>query len=197
MTPFIKLFVLAGSILFFLNCNHNDTPIIRKYGITLELDERKAVLVDLSNFDSYDDLAFRVEEVACHEGVPTIALMDGATLMELGLANPCWADVGCIKQKNVLKIKDNSILVKGVHTLDSLDYFVSKHYNNNGQSPYFSEHPLKAIISITYDQRPIYDLGAFLLRVVKAYDKANTDAPLIVMLDKNRKPPPPPPPSLN
>ncbi len=117
--------------------------------------------------------------------------MNGATLIELWLANPCWVDAVCmlIKKRNVLRIKDEAILVNSTHSLDSLDYFVSKHYNNNGQSPYFSEHPRKAIISITYDQRPISGLRAFLLQIVKAYDKSSTDAPLIVMLDKNRKPP--------
>lgn len=188
----IKLNTLLFVILLNLNCldNHSVTTY---HGLLNENNLDKIVNVEPRNYLSFGELVNRVEQIACNDSIPTIIIKNGKYQKLLGLANPCWGKFACllIKQRNVLKIKDEKIIRSNEISLDSLEVYIKKHYENNGKDLRFSELPSRAMISINYSDRNMSNLKSILNEILTEYEKLNLEEPLIISLDRNIPPPPP------
>ena len=107
---------------------------------------------------------------------------------------------GYRKMKNVLQIKEDSILIDHNYPIKDLSKILARHYENNGKILQYSDSPKKAIVEITIDTASSgSELKKILLTLTKEFDILNTkhkdSLDLIVYLDyfKQMRFPPPAP----
>jgi len=186
--------ILLFAILLCTNCS-DDSELTTYHGLIDKANQSNIVKLELTNYNTFNELVDRIEQISCNDRVPTISIKNDNEETLLGLANPCWEGVACIhiKKRNVLKIKDEKIRMTNEVTIDSLEIYMARHYSNNGEFPQFSESPNKALISITYEQKEMKNLKIILINILNNYSMLDLDLPLIVSLDKQIPPPPPTP----
>ena len=192
---FITLITYIG-LLFVISCKSTSDPTIRQYGYYNENDNNVIVSIDLEQYDSFDTLYRRIESIACNDSLSEIIIHNGNTeIKQIRLFNPCWkTDIICIRKRNVLRIIDDEIHVDTIFSLDRLESTMTKHYNNYGKSPYYSEQPNKALISISYENKEMDNLSNLLNRITACFDPIRNDNPLVIEINGYFPPPPPPPP---
>lgn len=188
----IQAFLIITVVLL-LNCTV-DTKSITYHGLVNAGNLTEIVKIELSKFNTFDQLVDEIEQIVCNDRIPTLSITKGQEEKLLGLANPCWEETVCIhiKRRNVLKIKNGKIQLTTSTVVDSLKEYITKHYNNNGKSYMFSESPRRALISITYDKEDLSSLESVLNNTINYYSTLNLELPLIVSLDRKIPPPPPP-----
>lgn len=121
------------------------------YGCNLQNDS--IVLIEPTNFESFQELYDKVEEISCNSRMAGIELVKEEDRSIFTLSNPCWENYSCIliKRRNVFEIIDHTINLEKAYPIDSLDSLLKKHFENNGELPYYSDHPDKVIVSIKYE----------------------------------------------
>ena len=159
---------------------------VKYYGLVDLRNTSRIVKIDPIEFNTFDEFVDRVDQVRCNDSIPVVGILDDTKEILIGLANPCWGNSGCIhiKRRNVLKIKDEKIKLNNDVSIDSLEYYISRHYNNRGDSFVFSQSPQKAIISISYEQKDISGLRTIIQDIYKYHSALNLEWPLYLSLDK-------------
>jgi hypothetical protein len=112
---------------------------------------------------------------------------------------PYVYDEGLIKQKNILRIKSDSILIDDGYSIDELKRILKRHYLNKGKIPYYSDSPQKAIVEVTIDtNKNGKELKELLIKLTSTFDEIkeeiNDSIELRVFFDYFRQIPPPPMP---
>ena len=194
MRLLINVFTIVASTFILVGCSAKSETKIKTYGIITEYNNNEIVLINLDNYNSFNQLVDRIERVVCDDSIPTISVYDKYSEKWIGLANSCSEDFACIliKRRNVLKIQDEKIEMNKTVALDSLEKYISKHYTNNGKSNLFSENPEKAKISVSYEDLPLSGLKMLLNEIIASYENQNLETTLILTLDKLTPLPPPP-----
>ena len=112
---------------------------------------------------------------------------------------PYVYDEGLIKQKNVLRIKSDSILIDDGYSINELKRILKRHYLNKGKIPYYSDSPSKALVEVTIDtNKNGKEIKDILIKLTRSFDEINAEIndtiELRVFFDYYRQIPPPPPP---
>jgi hypothetical protein len=96
--------------------------------------------------------------------------------------------------RNVLEITDGSCHHGPTEPIDSLAYLLDQFINNPEKKEYFSQHPLKSLVFISYRENGVEEFARFLDRLTKASDQVGVSAFLHLELKEKSyiKPPPPP-----
>lgn len=196
MKPFIKSLTILTTSVLLVCCSKNPETRIKYYGVISEENKNRIVKIDPVMYSTFDDLVNKIEEVVCDDSIPTISFYDKNVEYLIGLANPCWEGIRCIfiAFNDILKIQDERIELDETVSSDSLEEYISIHYNNHGKHYFFSDSPQKARISITYKNLPILAIKPVLLRIIKTFENLNIESPLRLTMDRQIPPPPPPPP---
>ena len=133
-----------------LSCTEKQDTV-SYYGLLDDTNRDLAVIVYPELFGSHLELLNRVEEIACHDSIPTVRVSSEEEVKLIGLTNRCQDGIVCMLS-DVLKIQDDLIMLGVPISLDSLSICMSEHYFNPKKRPHFSDSPLTASISIVYDQ---------------------------------------------
>ncbi|WP_232219157.1 hypothetical protein [Olleya marilimosa] len=112
---------------------------------------------------------------------------------------PYVYDEGLIKQKNILRIKSDSILIDDGYSIDELKRILKRHYLNKGKIPYYSDSHQKALVEVTIDtSKNGKELKEVLIKLTSTFDEIkeeiNDSIELRVFFDYFRQIPPPPMP---
>jgi hypothetical protein len=188
----ITIIPILTVYLITFSCSQNKISKVEFYGQIDESNSNEIVKVEPSQFQSFDNLVERVEQVICNDSIPAISIKENGVEKIVRIANPCWEGVACIliKRRNILKIEDEKIKMEFPVSLDSLETYISNHYNNNGKSYRFSESANRAIISISFREKDMENLRSILSKIIKFHTSLNLNLPLVVHLDVIIPPPP-------
>jgi hypothetical protein len=112
---------------------------------------------------------------------------------------PYFFGSGLYKEKNILKIKSDSILIDKNYPITELKRILKRHYLNKGKIPYYSDSPQKTIVEVTIDSsKNGKELKEVLTKLTRTFDEIkeeiNDTIELRVFFDYFRQIPPPPPP---
>ncbi len=115
---------------------------------------------------------------------------------------PYVYDEGVIKQKNVLRIKSDSILIDDGYSINKLKRILKRHYLNKGEIPYYSDSPRKALVEVTLDtSKNGKELKALLTTLTRTFDEIkeeiNDTIELRAFFDYLRQTSTPMPPKMN
>lgn len=166
--------------------NQDGNSII--YGCNMQNDS--IVLIEPTNFENFEKLYDEVEEITCNGGITGIELDKKENSSILTFSNPCWENYACIliRRRNVFEIIDDSISFEKTYPIDSLTPLLIKHFENEGELPYYSDHPDKVIVSIKYKTNELGKLKNLLEQLILAYDKIENSKCLNVWLDGKQPP---------
>ncbi|WP_091262755.1 hypothetical protein [Gillisia sp. Hel1_33_143] len=107
---------------------------------------------------------------------------------------------GLIKQRNMLSITTDSILIDNGYPISELKRILKRHYLNNNNIPYYSESAYKAAIEITIDtSQSGAELKKILTKLTRDFDQVKNEVKDSIKLRflfsyLRQMPPPPPPP---
>lgn len=195
------------SLLFFIvlafslaNCQHPNTnkkQTLKSYGVS-QGDDSLKVLMDLAQFENFNALYKRTEEIACNDSIPAISFTNKSELHTLFLNNPCWEDYACIliKQRNCIEVHNDTLFKQGKQSfpLDSILPVLTRDYFNHGKQAAYSEHPDKLLFLVSYENE--FDgLTTTLNKITAAYEEVTGSRDIKIWLHQPVKllPPPPPP----
>ena len=168
--------------LLFFSCSTYDQTKVKLYGYPENIVSSKSVVIDFRKFSAYKALYCRIEEINCHDSIPILKFGDKQIEKRINILSMCEPQYSCISRRNILEIIDDKIHIEKIYELDSLSVMIEKHYNNFGKSPYFSESPKRAIISIVCDKISMLNLLNLLNSVTRIYDNLNIETPLLLRL---------------
>ncbi|WP_240927988.1 MULTISPECIES: hypothetical protein [unclassified Cellulophaga] len=111
---------------------------------------------------------------------------------------PYVYDEGLIKQKNVLRIKSDSILIDNGYSINELKRILKRHYLNKGKIPYYPDSPRKALVEVTIDSsKNGKELKKVLTKLTRTFDEIKEEISdtieLRVFFDYFKQISPPPP----
>lgn len=188
--------VLIGVLMYQLQ-----KPKVLLYGPTPKPSMlEKFSFIEPTNYKDYDALYKRVDEIICSDSIPVVELHNKRTFKYIPFyLNRCSFGGGVVdfKMRNVLEITDGSCYHGPTEPVDSLAYLLDQFINNPEEKEYFSQHPLKSLIFISYREKGVEEFVRFLDRLTVASDKAGVSAFLHLELMENSFFRPPPPPPLN
>lgn len=107
---------------------------------------------------------------------------------------------GLIKERNILEITSDSILIDNGYSISELKRILKRHYTNKGEIPYYSETPYNTLVEVTVDTSSSgKELKEDLIRLTRTFDEIKNEVQdtikLYVYFDYLRqtlRPPPPP-----
>ena len=194
-----SLIILIFSILSCQNTEQKTVKIIETdYGLYKNENDSIAVELKLKEFNDWQKLLERTEQIACNDSLPKITFDNDSIIKRVYLRNPCWEGIGCIliKQKNIIQIHNDTISKSDrfFYPLDSLASVLKKDFENNGQIPSWSVSPEKLIIFISYDNSKTERFPKTLERVINEYEKLTDSIVLKIWLNEKFDIPTQPPP---
>lgn len=187
-------------ILLILSCK-NQTTEIRYYPTDREILHEKMEIIDLDtttlNFkqitnkignDYYPEPNFKEIFLEFYDG----------QIKKRGI--PYVYSGGLIKQKNVLIITSDSILIDTGYRIGELKGILKRHYQNNGKIPKYPESAHKALIEVNIDSTKVgAEIKEILKKLTRSFDEIkneiNDSTELRIFFDYYSKVPPPPPPT--
>ena len=179
------------------NLIQEEKQLIQKEFGKLKTDnESLEVEININQFNNWNDLAGRTEEIICNDSLPIIKFTTDKELKTIYFNNVCLdgSSFPGIKQKNVVEI-NNDVIKKNerIFPLDSLESVLRRDIKNNGEKPRLSENPNKLTILISYDNG-FQNLTKTLDRLTKTYEKITnkTDINIWLVDEGNFKIPPRP-----
>ena len=191
-----KIFNLLLVISMITNsCTKNDSVTTKIYGEGKDRMKSSSARVDIAAYTDFEKLYDRLEEIACNDSIPSIAIQKRDTVKVIHLLNPCWEDHACIlvKERNILKILNDSIFkANKSYSINQMTKVLKKDYNNFGKEESYSYRPEKLIIYITVDNNYLPMMETVLDKIVSAYDALQSSTSLNISIRKRIIPPPPP-----
>jgi len=172
-------------------------PIGNKPEVTLYgpwgWDIEKFVFIDLGQFESFDTLFSRVDEVFCEDSIPVIELVNECKYKYIPLIGRCSYNgmVYRLKERNVLRIVDEQFCRSDFDEVDSFDFILDQFIMNPTNREDKSESPKKALIIISYKDEGIDGLPELLERMTDAADRIGVTKYLHISIKKSIPPPPP------
>jgi len=132
-----KIFNLLLVISMITNsCTKNDSVTTKIYGEGKDRMKSSSARVDIAAYTDFEKLYDRLEEIACNDSIPSIAIQKRDTVKVIHLLNPCWEDHACIlvKERNILKILNDSIFkANKSYSINQMTKVLKKDYNNFGK----------------------------------------------------------------
>jgi len=195
----LKKIVLISTILLILSCEHKTTEI-RYYPTDREILNEKMEIIGLDtttlNFrqitnkignDYYPEPNFKEIALEFYDGPIKKTVI------------PYVYSGGLIKQKNVLVITSDSILIDNGYRIDELKRILKRHYQNNGKIPNYPVSAHKALIEVNIDSTKTgLEIKGILTKLTHSFDEIkreiNDSTELRVFFNYYRNVPPPPPP---
>ena len=106
---------------------------------------------------------------------------------------------GLIKERNILSLKSDSILIDDGYPISELKWVLKRHYTNNGKELRYPSSSERAGVRITLDtNKTTKDLEQSLILLTTVFDEVNREVKdtlqLKFLFDYLRQIPPPPPP---
>ena len=109
---------------------------------------------------------------------------------------------GLIKERNILHLKYDSILIDNGYLITELKPILKRHYTNNGKNYRYSDSPKRAIVELNIDTNKTgTDLKKILINLTRTFDEVKSEVKdsielrLIFNYFRRNPPPPPPPPT--
>ncbi|BDD12209.1 hypothetical protein FUAX_46410 (plasmid) [Fulvitalea axinellae] len=160
-------------------------PIPQKiYGITEYINDSLSVELNLNEFDHFDSLVKRVDQITCYDSVPKISFLYQDTLRSLYLANYCNDDTYCYRNRDVIYIYPDSITKYnyGAFPYDSLERLIRKDYENYDRDMRFAVSPFKMHMRLTDFHQPKKTLPPVLSKIFKAYKSVTGKSNMAIIL---------------
>lgn len=153
---------------------------------------KKLVEIDLNNSKlNFKKISNRMFSIQLGDSIPFISIKDNDTIRNWILIRTDGA-----KYYNLLRLSKDSIFLQSENQpISKLDYFLEKHYKNNGDDLFFAETPNVATIEIKLDTSSSgLELKKVIKRVTQTFDRVNKKHAdslrlKIGLFDKPPKPP--------
>ncbi|WP_417212838.1 hypothetical protein [Bizionia sp.] len=196
----MKKIVFISTILLILSCE-NKTTEIRYYPTDREILNEKTEIIGLDtttlNFrqitnkignDYYPEPNFKEIVLEFYDGQIKKMVI------------PYVYSGGLIKQKNILVVTSDSILIDNGYRISELKRILKRHYQNNGETPNYPESVHKALIEVKIDSTKLgVEIKEVLTKLTRSFDEIkseiNDSTELRVFFDYFSKVQPPPPPT--
>ena len=166
-------------------CNSCSEKKEVRYGFIDKHNEHRISIVKLDLYEEYSDLVDRIQVLSCLDSIPTIKIETKEVDKLVALYNPCLKEDGCIliKQRNKLRILNDSIQVNRSIAFDSIDAYMHKHFINEYNSEFFSENPRKALVTVEYKKHDFKNLVTIIDGVTEGYSNLSLELPLVLILE--------------
>lgn len=194
----MKKIVFISILLLILSCEKRTTKI-RYYPSDFQFPLEKFEIIGLDTTKlNFRQLTNRVinDGFDSDFGSVMVEFDDGKIKKRL---MPYFYGSGLYKEKNILKIKSDSILIDENYPISDLKEILKRHYLNKGKIPYYSDSPQKTLIEVTIDtSKNGKELKEVLTKLTQTFDEIKEEIDdtieLRVFFDYFRQIPPPPPP---
>lgn len=172
----MKKIILISTILLILSCE-NKTTDIRYYPTDREIlnEQMEIIALDTTtlNFrqitnkignDYYPEPNFKEIALEFYDGqIKKIVI-------------PYVYSGGLIKQKNVLVITNDSILIDNGYRIDELKRILKRHYQNNGKIPNYPVSAHKALIEVNIDSTKTgLEIKEILTKLTHSFDEIKSE----------------------
>jgi len=163
-------------------------------------EQKKLVKIDIKKQQmNFKNLVDSIDSIYERDSIPFIEIKRKNESKKIA---PYRNDYGLFVEKNILVITEDSILKDNNYSLKELNSILLRHYTNNGELPYYSEHYKKASIEISLDTISKSDvLISTLNKVIDEFEVVNSaindSLTLRIGFSYSRQIPPPPPPPDN
>ncbi|HHC80878.1 MAG TPA: hypothetical protein ENK46_13410 [Flavobacteriia bacterium] len=112
---------------------------------------------------------------------------------------PFVFDGGLIKERNILEITSDSILIDDRYPISELKRILKRHYTNKNNISYYSESPYNALVEVTIDtNKSGKELKQVLTNLTSTFDEIKNELQdsikLSIYFDYSRQTPRPPRP---
>jgi len=195
-TMHLKSILVILILLLFSSCQENkikiqyypdDTLYIEKDAEIIRLDTTKL------NFKQITD---KIGTYYNNFGKLVVEFDDGKLKKRI---IPFVYDGGLIKERNILEITSDSILIDDGYAISELKRILKRHYTNKGKIPYYSESPYNALVEVTVDtSKTGKELKQALTNLTRTFDEIKDELQdsikLSIYFDYLRQTPLPPAP---
>lgn len=195
----MKKILLILIILLIISCQEKTTEIrfYPTYPVSPQ-DSIEKMDLDKSNMD-FKDITNWISKNQYHDTRSIIEFKDGRILKKI---IPYVRGNGLIKERSILSITSDSILIDDGYPISTLKWVLKRHYTNNGKDFRYPDSPERAGVEITLDtNKTAYDLKQCLINLTRIFDEVNSEVKdtlqLRFIFDYFRQITPPPPPIPN
>jgi len=172
----LKKIVYISILIFILGCKQKSTKEV-SYPETRYYPTDRKFIVETSKFIELDNTRLNFKQItneisSFQEKVDRKAIIRFEDNEIKKLIIPYVYDIGLIKQKNVLKIKSDSILIDNGYPISELNRILKRHYLNKGKIARYSTSPRRALVEITIDTNKTgKDLEKVLTKLTQSFDE--------------------------
>ena len=196
MQPDLKKILYISTVLFVLSCE-NIIPEIRCYPSNPFSEKDSIQVLDLNiSYMNFKEITHWISKNQHIGRTPVIKFNDGELLKYI---YPLVPSNGLIKERNILSLKSDSILIDDGYPISELKWVLKRHYTNNGKELRYPSSSERAGVRITLDtNKTTKDLEQSLILLTTVFDEVNREVKdtlqLKFLFDYLRQIPPPPPP---
>lgn len=191
-------YVHIFTLLLFLNfsCKPEQPHVIKKYNFNKDTNSSLLAPIDIIKYNNFKELINYIQTIYCYDSIPMVIIRDKQKIEKRIIPSGfCFEkeEYGLYMMRNHISINDN-VISKGNDDfpLDSLSYIMRKDYINFGKDSFYSSHPNKVVIEISYLKKSISTLPSILEQITSIYDELKIDSPLRINLKELVIAPPPP-----
>lgn len=182
-------------VLVIMSCQNPRKEVnIVEYG-RWEDDDRLGVEIDMSKFNTWDDLIDSLQIMACEGSSPQIKIKTDNEIKIINFRSTCDEFSGCYRARNVFEIQNDTILKYGFNfiPIDSLESFLKKDLENNGKISTLSERSENVFFRILYDNNELENIPKILSKICTVYEQTTHSRSIMIIMDRRTEIPPPPP----
>ncbi|MCY2686791.1 hypothetical protein [Salinimicrobium sp. TH3] len=185
-----------ASLLLILSCKTRTTEI--RYYPTFPISKQDSIeKLDLDKTNmNFREITSWIGQNQYNEVKSVIEFKDGQILKKI---KPYVRGNGLYRERNILSITSDSILIDDGYPISELKWLLKRHYTNNGKNWRYPDSSVRAGVEITLDtNRTANELKNSLINLTRTFDEVNSEVKdtlqLKFIFDYFRQIPPPPPP---
>lgn len=188
--------VILILILLFTSCQENETKI-QYYPDDTLYTEKNAEIIRLDTTKlNFKQITDKIGTFYNRFGKLVVEFDDGKVKKRV---IPFVFDGGLIKERNILEITSDSILIDDRYPISELKRILKRHYTNKNNISYYSESPYNALVEVTIDtNKSGKELKQVLTNLTSTFDEIKNELQdsikLSIYFDYLRQTPRPPRP---
>lgn len=157
-------------LLLFLSCKV-DREQVRFYPAKQSFTNTEQLKI--CSVKNYKEVITLAETIRSKKRIPEIIIKDENIRKRI---IPFTYGNGLTKERNILKITTDSVLIDNGYTITNLKQLLKRHYLNKGNIPYYSDSPQKAIIEINFNKNEnCKDIKGLLIKLTRTFDEVNRE----------------------
>ncbi|RIV68441.1 hypothetical protein [Flagellimonas aequoris] len=172
------------SVIFLLSSCGNHNKELKKYGwFKLNKNDSLNVLLQISDFDNYGKLLYRLKDITCHDSIPIIVLETKKKIRHIYPIEYCEVPMFDPKTRNTFYIDEDSIY-KNERQVQSVNLtsLLKENYENMGTKADFADSPDKVLFIFEISKnKGMNGIQKHLELITKSYDSLETKNDLKIL----------------